>query len=413
MKRLLTSIIGMIASRIVPLVVMLFFLLLYVCIAFFSDEPLFTLILFVQKYSPLAMILALIPFNCIIRLITQCKEFLRLRSIKNGRAADVQVQGVFDESIRLNSNVDLRELERRLSSFGYRVSLSDYFLYASRGITLFPVRMLMLFALCFLFSGILLSTVTRSSKRVPVIERELFPFSEKDGDRVKRISLIDNPGLFFERTLSIEVSGREGESRVFGIYPPSLHKGIFVYPRYLGIAPLIRFSAPDLPQGFETHYVLMIYPPGKEDSADIPGTGYRIVFSMLNPEDRKDPFQSGQITLLFRILKNDQPVASGILPLNGEFNEKGYHLTFHDFRRVVACDLVNDSGVILIWIALSLLVIVLLFWVPVRLFFPLREMLFLDRSGIICACSRAEGHRTQHAGIFNDALDLLDHGNSE
>lgn len=412
MKRILIASLRLLAARVLPMWMMLFFLLIYVGLAFFNAEPLSTLILLFRDYPPLAMILALIPLNSAIRLGKLSLEFIRLRGALAGRSGEQPVHGLFEEAVTLPGNVNFRELKQRLDSFGYRTRLTDVSLSAYRGITLFPARAFILAASCCLFAGVLVSTTMRSTQRVSVIEGEPFPLPKTDGGRVEKIVLADKKGLIFSRTLAIEVAGLNDRTKVFGIYPPSLHEGSFVYPRYLGGAPLVRFSAPDLPQGFEMYYILMIYPPGKEDSASIPGTDYRIIFSMLTPETGDDPFQSGNVTLLFKIMKKDLPVSSGQLALGSEFKEQGYRLSFLDFRRVAASDLIKDRGVIMIWISLFLLVSGMLCWLPVRLLSPRREMLFFDRSGVILACSRAEGHRTQHAGIFNDALDLLAPGHS-
>lgn len=410
MKRLLMSILNLCASRAVTPLVLLCFLLLYIGIAFFNNETLVTLITFTRTFAPLAVLFAFIPLNCAARLIMETVESSKRRAVMKGGAAGGLLPELFEESLTLPGHGDLAALQERLGSFGYRTRLAGSVLAAWRGISLFPARGLLLLAMFCFFTGILFSTTSRLSQRVAVIEGEPFPLARDGSERVVGISLTDHPGFFLERTLSVEVAGRDDKNRVFGIYPPALHRGYFIYPRYLGVAPRVRFSAPDFQSGFETHYVLMIYPPGKEDSADIPGAGYRIVFSMAKSEVDGDPFRSRRMSLLFKVRKGDELVSSGTVPVGGEFNSNGYRLSFTDFRRVVATDLVKDYGVILIWSGALIGCLGLLYWLPVRMFFPRREMLFLAGTDIISACSRAEGGRTAHGGIFHEALDFLDAG---
>jgi len=388
---------------------MLFFLLLYIGVAFFSPEPLTTLISFIRNYIPLAAILALIPVNCAVRLAMELCKWGKRRAVMKGETAKSSLEDLFVETVRLSGTLPLAALKERLEGFGYRTRLTGSSLAAWQGISLLPARLLFLAATFCLFTGILISTTTRISQRVAVIEGEPFPLIPEGSDRVERITFADRRGFFLEKTLSVEVAGKDGKKE-FGIYPPALYHGFFVYPRYLGVAPLIRFAAPDLQADFETHVILMIYPPGKEDSANIPNTGYRIVFSMAKADDGDDPFHSGRMTLLFRILQRDKPVTSGTLAMGGEFEGDGYRLSFPEFRRVVATDLVRDHGVIPIWAGALFFSAALLFWLPVRLFFPRREMLFMETAGVVHACSRAEGGRVRHGGVFLEALDFLDAG---
>lgn len=407
MKRLLTPLRAFFALRALTPLVMLGFLLLYIGIAFFNDEPLTTLLSLTRAMIPVSLLLAVIPLNCAVRLLVEAARFGKRRKLMQGGDAGSSLPELFDEAVTLPGNGNLAALQESLESFGYRTRLTGSALAAWRGISLSPARTLFLVAMFCLFTGILLSTTMRSSQRVAVIEGESFPLTPEGDNRVERITLHDKAGLILERALSVEVAGKDGRSRMFGLYPPALYHGNFVYPRYLGIAPLVHFSAPDFQTGFETHYILMIYPPGKEDSADIPGTGYRVVFSMAQPEAGDEPFRSRRMTLLFKVLQGDALVSSGTLPLGGEFSSAGYRLSFADFRRVVATDLVRDYGVIPIWAAALVFVAALLFWLPVRLFYPRREMLFFAGADVINACSRAEGRRGQHGGIFHEALDLL------
>ena len=76
--------------------------------------------------------------------------------------------------------------------------------------------------------------------------------------------------------MEVAPSGSGYGKRTFGLYPPSFYGGAFVYPRYLGLALALRFSAPDMPAGYEKKCILNCYPPGKEASESIPGTPYRV-----------------------------------------------------------------------------------------------------------------------------------------
>lgn len=406
MKRLLALFWTLLASRAVTPVVMVFFLLLYTGIAFFSAEPLTTLIAFTREYLLLAVILAFVPINSAVRLVLELLTSGRRRAVMKGESAKGLREDLFAETFRLSGTLPLAALKNRLESFGYRTFLTRSSLAAWQGTSVFPARVLFLTAMLCLFAGILVSVTTRTSQKVSVIEGEPF-LPSAGGDRVERIRFETQRGFFLDKTISIEVAGKDGKNREFGIYPPALYHGFFVYPRYLGAAPLIRFVAPDLPAGFETYFILMIYPPGKEDSADIPGTNYRIVFSMAEAGEGEDPFRSGRMTLLFRILKGDKTVTSGTVAVGGEFAASGYRLFVPEFRRVVTTELVRDYGVILIWAGMLLLSAGLLIWLPLRLFFPRREMLFLVEADLVHACSRAEGARGTHCGIFHEALDFL------
>ena len=74
---------------------------------------------------------------------------------------------------------------------------------------------------------------------------------------------------------------------------------------------------------------------------------------------------------------------------------------------MVLTDFVVDYGVLLIWGAGLLFLVAVLVWLPVRLFFPRREMLFQGGGGMVRACSRAEGRAREHDGAFHEVLDVL------
>ena len=150
----------------------------------------------------------------------------------------------------------------------------------------------------------------------------------------------------------------------------------------------------------------MIYPPGREDTAQIPGTPYRIVMK-LAPQQGGDPLATGRMVIEFRVLKGDDPVFAGSAPIGGEAARDGYRIAFPSFVKVVATDFVQDYGVLLIWSAGVLFVLSLLLWLPVRLWFPRQEMLFVAEAGGIRALSRSEGGRRRHVERFHEMLDLI------
>jgi hypothetical protein len=248
-----------------------------------------------------------------------------------------------------------------------------------------------------------------------VIEGEPLSTPEGIGGKVERIILAKSSGPILARTLTMEVAPSDSGygKRVFGIYPPSLYGGAFVYPRYLGIAVHLRFSAPDLPTGYETRSSLNNYPPGKEDSVVIPGSPYRIVFSIPEPaadSDRYISYMTGNITLQFKLLKDKEVLFTGSAPAGGEFVRDGYRLAIPDIRRLVVTDFIGDYGVLFIWAAGLVFGAAGCLWLSIRAFYPRREMLFRYGSDGTQACSRAEGGARRHAGVFHEALDLVDAG---
>lgn len=410
MKRLLLLLATLMCSRATTPLVLFCFLLVYIGIAFFSPEPL-TSLLSLTATTPLSLLLAIVPLNCGVRLFRELCRFLNQRAAMNGAIHGVVSEELYDERCEIAGASRLDKLQDRFGAAGYHTRLTADSLAVWRGVTLAPARMLLLASLCTLFAGILLSITLRSSQREMVIEGEPFPGAVGGGETVKRIVLDDYRGLFLKRTVAIEVEGGNG-SRRFGLYPPSLYGGRFIYPRYLGIAPLIRFAAPDLREGFETFFLLAIYPPGKEDSAVIPGSPYRIVFSMQNPEDGDEPFRSGRFALLFKVLKGENPVVSGTLPMGGSWEKDGYLLSLPDFRRTMTVDLVRDYGVLFIWVSGCFGLVALCCWLPFRVFSSRREMLFVRAGDATVAYSRSEGGRVRHGGMFHEALDLLSAGRS-
>ena len=162
---------------------------------------------------------------------------------------------------------------------------------------------------------------------------------------------------------------------------------------------------------YETHCSLNCYPPGKEDNVAIPGSPYRIVFSTPVPEpgtERYRSYMTGDITLQFKVLKGKDVLFTGSAPAGGEFVRDGYRLALPDIRRLVITDFIGDYGVLFIWSAGLIFVAAGGIWLPIRAFFPRREMLLRFEADLITAYSRAEGRSRKHAGVFHEVLDLVD-----
>lgn len=409
MKRLLRVIWAVLSSRAMSPLVIGIFLLVYIGIAFITDETLIVLMQFTRKAVFLTALLALLPLNSAARIVTEAVGYLGRRRALAGSAAAVP-PGVFDETVELSAPPAFAELQGRLDAVGYKTRRTESALAAWRGVGMFPARMLFLAGTFCLFAGILISLSSRVSSRGAIIEGEPLPVPSGAGGIVERINLEQSSGAILEKNLTMEAApSGSGEGRkIFGVYPPSRYEGAFVYPRYLGIALRVRFSAPDLQPYYETQLMMNVYPPGKEYSAQIPGSPYRIVFSLAKPDDGSDPYMTGRMIFPFKILKGKDLLFSGSAAGGGEFARDGYRLALSDARRLVITDFVRDYGVLLIWTSGILFVVAGSIWLPVRVFFPRREMLFRSGAGVIQACSRAEGEGRRHAEVFHEALDILE-----
>lgn len=412
MKRLLTALFAAVSSRVVPPLIIGFFFLLYVGIAFFTDETLITLMAFTRRSLILAAILALIPLNFAFRIVRETLGQRAMHRALTGKTAD-DMSELFDETVELPAGPLVPELESRLAAEGYTTRRSGNVLSAWCGMSIFPARILFLAASLCLFSGILISITTRTAHRQMVIEGEPLPMPDGVGGRVEQIVLANSSGPILSKTLSIEVApvlSGQGK-RIFGIYPPSLYGGSFVYPRYLGLAVLLQFSAPDLAAGYAKPAILNCYPPGKEASEIIPGSPYRIVFSIPEPDagsDRYLSFMTGNVTLHFKLLKGKDVLFTGSAPGGGEFVRDGYRLSFPDIRRLVVTDFIGDYGVLFIWWAALFFGAATVLWLPIRTLFPRRGMLFRFDQGITTVYSLAEGGARKHAGVFHEMLDMID-----
>lgn len=407
MKGVLQTMLRAISSRAVMPLVLAIFLLIYIGIAFASEEALITLMELTRKSLLLQALLAIIPLSAALRFAADGAALLRRRRLLVEPAVGDIPGGVFDETVTMPSSIPRERLGERLAAVGYTVRSGDGFLSARRGVSLAPLRLLLLAATVLLFGGILLSVTGRGTMKLPVIEGETLEWPPGRGDRVERITLREEPGLLLARTLAVELLSPGGGRSTMGIYPPARYHGSWFFPRYLGIAPLVRFSADGLPGEEEMHYLLAIYPPGKEDKADIPGTPYRLAISLVPDTGGGDPFITGRMSFAVRILKGDSQVHAGTVPLGGELRGGGCRVAFAGFRRYVATDLVRDHGVLPIWVAMAAIGISLACWLPIRLLFPRGEMLFLFRDGVVHAGSSSEGGRSRHAALFHDSLDFL------
>lgn len=409
MKRLLRSIWTVLSSRVMYPLVLGFFLLLYIGIAFGTDDALMALMEFTRTTVFLTVLFALLPLNSAGRIVTETFEYLKRRRALAGNGGDVQ-PGLFDEIVDLPVSPLLPELQDRLGAEGYKTRRMDSALTAWRGVSIFPARILYLAGTFCLFAGILISLTSRISYRSAIIEGEPLSMPSGNGGIVERIFLGKSSGLILAKDLTMEVAspGSGKGKHIFGVYPPARYKGLFVYPRYLGIGLAIRFSAPDLQSGYAKHSIMAIYPPGKEAAVEIPDSPYRIVLTLAEPDDESDPYMTGRMVFLFKLLKENEVLFTGSAPTGGEFVHDGYRLAFPDSRRLVITDFIRDFGVLLIWTAAILFVVAGSIWLTVRVCFPRREMLFRAGPGVIIASSRAEGRERRHAGVFHEALDLLE-----
>jgi len=412
MKRLLRPVEALLTSRVTSPVVIGIFLLVYIGVAFFTEDALLAQMELTRRSVVLVALLALLPLNIAGRIVIETRRFLQMRRAISGKVAEREPE-LFDETIELAALPAFDTLQGRLKALGYRTRQTEHAFRAWQGISIFPARLLFLTAVFCIFAGILISLVTRTSYRGPVIEGVALPAPSGNGGIVERIRLEKSTGRILSKELILDVApSGHGDARTScGIYPPTRYQGSFVYPRFLGVALLVRLSAPDLPSVYENHAILNIYPAGKEAPLEIPDSPYRLMLSMADPGDGSDPFVTGRMIFTFKLLKDKEVLFTGNVPGGGTFTRDGYQLEFPDFRRMVLTDFIQDYGVLFIWTAAFLFGASVVFWLPVRLFLPRREILFIRQGAdTIQAFSRAEGRERRHAGIFNEMLDLIDTG---
>ena len=407
MKRMLATLWAVLSSRALSPLVIGFFLLLYIGIAFFTDETLITLIAFTGKSLVLGAVLSLLPLNIASRVVVEVVSYLRLRRARTGGSHPVPE--LYDEAVDLATAPRFAELEKKLAAVGYRTRSGDDFLAAWRGFSLAPARMLFLAGTFCVFAGIFVSLESRTVYRQSVIEGRPLPTPAGLGGLVQRIVYRKSAGPILAKELVLEVAepGEGGAVKRFGVYPPALSQGAFVYPRYLGISLDYQFSAPELTGVLADSAAFPIYPPGREAMLPVPGSPYKIALSLAKPEDGSDPYMTGELLVNFKVLKGADVLHTGSVPKGGEFVKDGVRLSFPDARRMVITDFVVDYGVLLIWASGFLLLAAALLWLPVRLFLPRREMLFRRAVDSVRAVSHAEGGRRRHAGTFHEMLDVL------
>ncbi|AJE04965.1 hypothetical protein GPICK_15890 [Geobacter pickeringii] len=396
----------MLASRRLTPLILGWFALLYVVLAFRTDEALMALMELVRGTPLLLALLALVPLNAAARLVGEARSHLLWHRMVRGDGGEVPA-GFVDEEVVLPEGDGFAAAEEWLRGAGYRVTTAPGLLAARRGISAFPARILFLLSVFSLFTGIILSFAARTTVRDALVEGEPLPPVVAAGGSVTGVSLRERPeGIVFARTLSIGVAGADGSERTFGLYPPGRLGGLFVYPRYLGVAPRIRFAAPDFRPGIDTYAILMIHPPGREDSLAIPGTPYRLVFRLAEGTGG-DPYVDGSFNFVVRVEKGRDAVAELAVPSGGSVERDGYLLAVPGVKRMVAADFIRDQGVPLVWGALLLAAASAFYRLFCRLFVPRREIVMRREGGWVRACSRAEGGDRRHAGLFHETLDRL------
>jgi len=403
-KRVFTAIISISASRTVTPVVIAFYMMLYIVLAFGTDEVLVTLMELIRKSILLQFVFLLVPLNCVARIIKEVLAYNNRRKIFAGDCRDIQ-DGYFPEEVVLEGVVKCDSVRELLSSSGYKINCLNDRLIALQGISLAPVRIIGFVATALLFIGVLLSLTTRQVRREAIIEGEQLPAVMGNGT-VDRITLKDTSGIFLSKTLSIDATF-EGRTSHFKLYPPSFFRNSFVYMRYLGMAPLVTFKAPDLSAPVSSYLILMLYPPGRNDTAEIPDTDYKVLMSLDSPLDGSDPYEKADGIFRFTIMKGKEALHSGQAMVGQAYRYGGYEISFTDPRRVVMADLVVDRGITLVWWGGVLIVVSSLFRVVIGVFSPRREMLFRVEGGNLHCRSFAEGGFAGHAGVFHEAVDIL------
>jgi hypothetical protein len=380
----------------------------YIAVAFFADEALVTLVQLVS-HNPFALgLLGLVVGNILLGMITALDSYRLTRSAVTGNQSGV-VENAFSQSLTVNGRLDTGEIGRILAGAGYRVTRRDGFIAGVRGISLICPRLLWRLSLVLLFAGLALSFATRTTLRLPVIEGETLPVEGMAQRQVARIVLEDTPGHWFlQRRLAITTIDAGGGQSTFGIYPPGMLAGRFLYPRYPGIAPLLRFSIPKAGEIVEGYQLIMLYPPGREDRVELPD-GYRAQVAILQHDGMADPFVSGRFDLHVKLLHGDALVAEGDLPFGGRFEAKGFSVSLLDAKRFVVTDIVRDYGVLSIWLAIVAALAAFLLYLPLRLFWPQRLLVFTAAAGTgqIFAGCRYEGKKRQHLAIYHDLLDRI------
>ena len=403
MKRML----ALLSHRLLLPAVCALFLLLYIALAFFTDEALITLVQLVG-HNPLALgMLLLVAVNALLRMVADLRSWRAAGKAAAGRLS-ADIDSDFHETIAVVGRLDTDETARILTAEGYRVTVREGFVNARRGLGLFIPRLLWRLTVVLLFAGVALSLSSRLSLRAPVIEGETVQIPGAPPHSVERIALEDAPGHWFlKRRLTISLLASDGGRDIYGIYPPGISGSSFLYPRYLAVAPLLRIRAPESVELSTNYRLLMIYPPGREDEIALAGD-YRLRLVIPQRAGMADPFVSGRFDLHVRLLKGGQLVSEGEIPFGGRFESNGLSVELLDARRYVVTDFVRDYGVPCIWMALSAALLAACLYLPLRLIWPRREMRFsADGEGVVSAWSSSEGCTRRHEALFHDLLDRI------
>ena len=399
------TILGLVASRRVTPLILAGFALLYVGLAFSTNEALVGLMGLVKGSTLLRLLLALVPLNIVARLAVETRDYLQRRRVMGG--ASLAEGGLFYEEITVEGGTLGEEAEQWLRLAGYRTARTGGRVAARRGVSLFPARLLFLLGAAALFTGIILSLSGRETVRDALIEGEPFPPFVAAGGAVGQIVLREQSnGVIFARNLTIGATRDDGSATAFGLYPPGRAGGWFVYPRFLGVAPFVRFSAPDF-SGIDTFAILMIYPPGREDALEIPGSPYRLHFSLAETPGT-DTYANGKFIFMVRVEKGGAAVADLTVPAGSAAHRDGFIVAVPEVKRMVATDFIRDRGVTLIWLSFVCFTAALLWSLPVRILAPRREILAVAGNDDVRTYSRAEGRGRTHAGVYHGFLDLLE-----
>lgn len=407
MKLILRALISLLSHRLLLPVVCGLFLLLYIGIAFFTDEALVTLVQLIG-HNPLALgLLALVATNQGVLMVIDIRNSRSAGKFASGQLSS-GVDGICQVSITVTGRLDASEATRILRAEGYRVTMGEGFVAARRGLSLLCPRLLWRFSVCLLFAGVGLSLSLRQSERLPVIEGELLELPGTAPRSVERIELEDAPKHWFlQRKLAITMAAPGGGRDNYGIYPPGLFGSRFLYPRYLAVAPELRIAEPGIgvSEGFQ---LIMLYPPGREDTVTLSGD-YRLKLAIPPREGMTDPFVSGRFDLLVKVLKGDQLLFEGSVPFGGRFEAGGFAVELLDSRRYVVTDFVRDYGVPFIWMACLAALLAVTIYLPIRLFGPYRFMVFAvaaDSAQVVAGCN-SEGGRRKNEALFYDLLDNI------
>jgi hypothetical protein len=405
MKALLRKAAGFMASTGLIPVVLILILCLYVGISFYTDEALVTLMAFAKQSGIALLLMIIFPVNFICRVLVELKRHRSRQRCMRG-AAGTSAEGLFEESINVPAGTAEKDPRQFLENSGFRVTAAEGILAARKGISLLPSRILLVTATALLLTGVAASLAFRSSQRVRLIEGEPLPLG-MEGEVVERIRLLTTAnGLLLAQRLLIDVAVPGQSPKIFDIYPPSRSHGRFVYPRYLAVGVAAEVRAPGLAPGQISRHVLQIYPPGREEQADIPGTPFRMHVRLLQTEG-EDQFSSGRFRFFVRLSALDNDVISGEMLPGGILSAQGTSISFPDVRRIALTDMITDPGVIPIWLAGVLFIGGILLWLPVRIISPRCEILVSREGAAVRAHLYTEGNKREHLGVFNEVLDMI------